>query len=209
MKYDMKSMRKKRHRYVAEHIHQQMTRLSFPRRFIFHLIVIFFLKSTMDKIYSFKSSISIGIIERIFSKLVYFMKSIEIVCFIYLVREDFSRIQIVETKKKYLDAMPGSWFIINESQAWLRFSASQYSLGTSSFRIIYSETIRCKQKIRIFFLIFFLLSGSTVTPEADIQALDNDHLFPYRLISSPTYKSYHNLTQVIKAIVKISYCLFE
>ena len=43
-----------------------------------------------------------------------------------------------------VDAVPGTWFVASESQLWIRFSSSRFSLGTSSFRLSFSETIQCK-----------------------------------------------------------------
>lgn len=109
-------------------------------------------------------------------------------------------IVVEKHKNKFdlLDVIPGSWFIANDSQLWLRFSSSQYSLGVSTFRLFYSETIRCK-RISYFGkrISFWNFSGSTVIPDADRQILDDYKLFPYRIISLPTHDLYHNLTQVI------------
>jgi hypothetical protein len=95
-----------------------------------------------------------------------------------------------------LDALHGTWFVANDSQIWIRFYSSQYSLGISTFRLFFSETIQCK----IFYLFnnnqLFYFLGSTVSPEPYVQILDDNRLFPYRLISLPTNYIYHNLTQV-------------
>ncbi|CAF1189573.1 unnamed protein product [Adineta ricciae] len=77
------------------------------------------------------------------------------------------------------DTLPGTWFIANDSQIWIRFYSSQFSLDVSLFRLFYTETIR----------------WSTVTPKPYVQVLDDHRLFPYRLISLPTNSIYHNLTQ--------------
>ncbi|CAF3049313.1 unnamed protein product, partial [Rotaria sp. Silwood2] len=78
------------------------------------------------------------------------------------------------------DTLPGTWFIANHSQIWIRFYSSQFSFGNSTFRLFYSETIQ----------------WSTISPKPNIQILDNNRLFPYRLISLPTNGTYHNLTKV-------------
>ncbi|CAF4204987.1 unnamed protein product [Rotaria socialis] len=87
-----------------------------------------------------------------------------------------------------LDALPGTWFIANHSQIWIRFYSSQFSLGSTTFRLFYSETIE----------------WSTMSPEPYVQILDDNRLFPYQLISLPTNSIYHNLTQAniwhIKAV---------
>ncbi|UJR30694.1 hypothetical protein I4U23_018215 [Adineta vaga] len=77
------------------------------------------------------------------------------------------------------DTLPGTWFIANESQIWIRFHSSQFSFGISSFRLFYTETIQ----------------WSTVTLKPYVQILDDHRLFPYRLISLPTNNIYHNLSQ--------------
>ncbi|CAF1467779.1 unnamed protein product [Adineta steineri] len=77
------------------------------------------------------------------------------------------------------DTLPGTWFIANDSQIWIRFYSSQFSLDSSNFRLFYSETI----------------GWSTITPDAYVQILDDNRLFPYRLISLTTNDIYHNLTQ--------------
>ncbi|CAF1526563.1 unnamed protein product [Rotaria sp. Silwood1] len=99
------------------------------------------------------------------------------------------------------DTVPGTWFIANESQIWIRFYSSQFSLGISTFRLFYSETIQ----------------WSTISSEPRTQILDDNRLFPYRLISLPTKSIYHNLTQAyiwhIKALddecIKITFQSFE
>ncbi|CAF1032759.1 unnamed protein product [Rotaria sordida] len=99
------------------------------------------------------------------------------------------------------DTLPGTWFITNHSQLWIRFHSSQFSLGISTFRLFYSETIQ----------------WSTISSEPYTQILDDNKLFPYRLISLPTNSIYHNLTQAyiwhIKALddecIKIIFQSFE
>lgn len=106
---------------------------------------------------------------------------------------------------KSLDAISGTWFIANDSQIWIRFSSSQYSLGISAFRLYYSETIQCKILLELNPLIsYFFFLGSTISPEPYIQILDDNRLFPYQLISLPTNGLYHNLTQVLNFRKRIS-----
>ena len=115
--------------------------------------------------------------------------------------------RLTRTREKWLsveqiilvDVMPKTWFVANDSQIWIRFSSSQYSLGVSAFRLYYSETIQCKKKIVDIDQISSnrrSFSGSTISPEPYVQILDDHRLFPYRLISLPTNHIYHNLTQV-------------
>jgi hypothetical protein len=83
-------------------------------------------------------------------------------CVVLHFSKDFC-IAYFNNNKICLDALHGTWFIANDSQIWIRFYSSPHSLGMSSFRLFYSETIQCKISRKLFIPLFFFYRVNSFT----------------------------------------------
>lgn len=100
-------------------------------------------KSTMVKTLTFASTHSTGIIEKIVWRSVFIIIQIDLESFISQVERICNSLASLTRIRSLSDIVPGSWFVANDSQLWIRFSSSEFSMGMSSFRLFFSETIQC------------------------------------------------------------------
>ena len=100
-------------------------------------------KSTMVKTFTFASTHLTGIIERIAWRSVFITLQIDLGSFISQVERICNSLASLTRFRSLSDIVPGSWFVANDSQLWIRFSSSDFSMGMSSFRLFFSETIQC------------------------------------------------------------------
>ena len=142
-----------------------------------------------------------GISEKIAWRSVYITLQIDLGSFISQVERICTLLASLTRIRSLSDIVPGSWFVANDSQLWIRFSSSEFSMGMSSFRLFFTETIQCSSSNNSSSVCsdigLSLSLGSTQSPKADVQVVQHLRSFPFQIISSATHGVYHNLTKVL------------